>query len=233
MEPSKITRGLWLLLGLGSAAGLSAASPTHPLMRDFIGINGHTVQFKPDLYQPICRLVRDYHPVSWDLEKATSEPAPFPFAKNRVDWSKVYGSWKDRGWTTDACLMFESVPLANWADLERDAMAHATAFAREFGPSGHRRLVESVEIGNEPGKWSDADYSRIFRAMAAGIRSADPHLKIATCNLTITRGGDYEKSVDCIADCPQLVDVLTLHTYAQLTAWPTWKRSYPEDPALP
>ena len=31
----------------------------------------------------------------------------------------------------------------------------------------------------------------------------------------------------------ELVDVLTIHSYAQLTGWPTWRRSFPEDPALP
>ena len=65
-------------------------------MRDFIGLNGHTVQFKPDLYQPTARLVRDYHPVEWDLGTNTAAAAPFPFAKNRVDWSKVYGSWREQ-----------------------------------------------------------------------------------------------------------------------------------------
>jgi len=68
-------------------------------MREFIGLNGHTVQFKPELYQPVCRLVRDYHPVEWDLGRNTAEPAPFPFAKNRVDWSKAYGSWREKNWT--------------------------------------------------------------------------------------------------------------------------------------
>ncbi len=63
------------------------------LMREFIGINGHTVNFKPELYQPVCRLVRDYHPVEWDLGKNTSELPPFPTAKNGVDWDQVYGSW--------------------------------------------------------------------------------------------------------------------------------------------
>ena len=210
-----------------------AAEPARPLMRDFIGINGHTVQFKPELYQPVCRLVRDYHPVVWDLEKETSSPAPFPFAKNKVDWSKVYGSWKEHRWTTNACLMFETVQFADWDNLENDATAYSTAFAREFGPSGNRKLVESVEIGNEPGKWSDTDYTRMFRAMAKGIRAGDPRMKIATCNLTTGKSGDYEKSVTCIAKDPALVDVLTIHSYAQLTGWPTWKRSFPEDPALP
>lgn len=220
-------------MSLAFAPAALAAGPQRPLMRDFIGLNGHTVQFKPDLYQPIGRLVRDYHPVAWDLGGETSHPAPFPFAKNKVDWSRVYGSWRDKGWTTNACLMFESIPIGDWKDLEKDARDYGAAFAREFGPAGKRALVESVEIGNEPGKWSDADYTRVFKAMAAGIRSADPKMRIATCNLTTGPSGDYEKSVSCIAGNPDLVDVLTIHSYAQLTGWPTWKRSHPEDPALP
>jgi serine/threonine-protein kinase ATR len=93
--------------------------------------------------------------------------------------------------------------------------------------------VDSVEIGNEPGKWSDADYTRMFKAMAEGIRAGDPKLKIATCNLTTGKSGDYEKSVACVSKLPELFDVLTIHTYAQLEGWPTWQRSFPEDPKLP
>jgi hypothetical protein len=90
-----------------------------------------------------------------------------------------------------------------------------------------------VEIGNEPGKWSDADYARIFRALAEGVRAGDPKLKIATCNLTVGKSGDYEKSVACVTNATGLFDVLNIHTYAQLEGWPTWRRSYPEDPMLP
>ena len=131
-------------------AGIASSEP-RPLMKDFIGLNGHTVQFKPELYQPTARLVRDYHPVEWDLGKDTAELPEFPFAKNRVDWSGVYGSWQKHGWITNACLMFESVPQGTWKDIGKDAEAYGRAFAEEFGPSGTRKLVESVEIGNEPG----------------------------------------------------------------------------------
>jgi hypothetical protein len=217
----------WLLV----LAGTVSASP--PLMKDFIGINGHTVRFKPALYQPVGRLVRDYHPVAWDLGKDSSVLPEFPFAKNRVDWSAVYGSWQKHGWTTNACLMFETIPQAEWKNLAQDARTYGRSFAREFGPSGERRLVESVEIGNEPGKWSDADYTRILKAMATGIRDGDPKLKIATCNLTTGKSGAYEKSVSCLHGLTDLIDVLTIHSYAQLEHWPTWRRSFPEDPALP
>jgi hypothetical protein len=202
-------------------------------MRDFVGVNGHTVQFKPDLYQPVGRLVRDYHPVSWDLGTNTAELPPFPFAKNRVDWNHVYGSWRARGWDINVSLMFESIKTSAWSNVELDARAYGRAFAAEFGPSGPRKLVHAVEIGNEPGDWSDTDYMRMFRALAEGLREGDPKLKIATCNLTTGKSGPYEKSVACIEPFPELYDVLTVHTYAQLQGWPTWRRSFPEDPALP
>lgn len=220
-----------LIAALHVASPRSTAAP--PLMRDFVGVNGHTVQFKPELYRPTCGLVRDYHPVSWDLGTNTSELPEFPFAKNRVDWNKVYGSWRKKDWNIDVCLMFESIPQADWKNVEADARAYGEYFAREFGPSGDRRLVDSVEIGNEPGKWSDDDYTRMFRALAEGIRAGDPKLKIATCNLTTGPSGDYTKSVECVAESPELFDVLNLHTYAQLVGWPTWRRSFPEDPKLP
>ncbi|MCW1921699.1 hypothetical protein OKA05_03985 [Luteolibacter arcticus] len=202
-------------------------------MKDFIGLNGHTVQFKPELYQPTARLVRDYHPVEWDLGKDTATLPEFPFAKNRVNWDGVYGSWQKHGWTTNACLMFESVPREQWKDIEKDAEAYGRTFAKEFGPSGARKLVESIEVGNEPGKWSDADYTRMLKAMATGLRAGDPKLKIGTCNLTTGKSGDYEKSVACLTGLTDLIDVLTIHSYAQLENWPTWRRSFPEDPSLP
>lgn len=224
---------VWVATAFLVALVHAHAAEVRPLMGDFIGLNGHTVQFKPGLYRPIARLARDYHPVEWDLGQKTSEPPPFPFAKNRVEWSHVYGSWRDSGWDIDACLMFESVPQTNWANIEADAKAYGEAFAREFGPSGKRKLVHSVEIGNEPGKWSDTNYARMFKAMAEGIRAGDAKLKIATCNLTTGQSRDYEKSVACVTNFPDLFDVLNLHTYAQLEGWPTWRRSFPEDPRLP
>ncbi|SPE52937.1 exported hypothetical protein [Verrucomicrobia bacterium] len=219
------------LLGAGTACADGGESP--PLMRDFIGINGHTVAFKPELYRPACGLVRDYHPVEWDLGKDSAELPGFPLAKNGVDWNQVYGSWRTKGWNIDVCLQFESVSRADWENLEADAWAYGKAFAHGFGPSGKRKLVDSVEIGNEPGKWSDGDYTRMFKAMATGVRAGDPKLKIVTCNLTTGRSGDYVKSVDCVATCADLVDVLNVHSYAQLEGWPTWRRSFPEDPRLP
>jgi len=177
-------------------------------------------------------LVRDYHPVQWDLGTNTSEPAPFPLAKNRVDWSKVYGSWREKAWSIDASLM-SSIKRTNWADIE--AMHGVGAVLR--GSLARRENAGwwmRWRIGNEPGDWSDVDYTRSFGAWPRACREGDPKLKIATCNLTTGKSGRYEKkSVECVAKFPQFYDVLNIHSYAQLRTGRRGERSFPEDSRLP
>jgi len=219
---------IWPIL-LFASLSLSASAPP---FRDFMGINGHTVQFRPELYAPVAELVRDYHPVEWDLGKDSDFKTKFPSARNGVNWESVYGSWKKKGWRIDACLMFESLPRDKWKNLAADARAYGEQFARAFGPSSARPLVESVEIGNEPGKWSDEDYRTIFENMARGLRAGDPKLRIATCALAPGKSHAYAKSIECVAGLEDLFDILNVHSYAELEPWPTWRRSFPEDPRL-
>jgi hypothetical protein len=216
-----------------SPTPVHAAEKTRPLMRDFIGLNGHTVQFKPELYAPVAKRVRDYHPLRWDLGKETNTPTKFPFAQNGVDWGTLYGKWIASGFRIDACLMFDDLAPNEWHDLAHDAEAYGEAFGRAFGPSRKdaATVVESVEIGNEPGKYSDEEYRTLFRAMAAGVRRGDPAIRIATCAANLGPSGRYSKSVDCLADVRDLYDVINIHVYAEVEPWPTWRRSYPEDPA--
>ncbi len=224
--------GFCRLLALTSNLALFSATveAKQPLIREFLGLNVHTIQFKPDLFRPVSHLVRDYHPVHWDLEDNTSILPDFPISKNKVDWEKLYSSWE--GFDIDVCLMFESIERDKWTGLAKDAETYGREFARQFGPSGKSPLVRSVEIGNEPGTWTDDDFSTIFRAMATGVRTGDPKLKIATCNLTTGPSTSYEKSVDCLKGMLHLVDILCVHTYPMLELYPTWRRSYPEDPKL-
>ena len=212
--------------------GAEKVSSEKPLFRDFMGINGHTVLFKPELYRPVAGLVRDYHPAEWDLGKNTDSVPPFPFARNGVNWNEVYGGWKKAGWRTDVSLMFETIARNQWKDLGKDSRNYAQRFARAFGLSGTNALVESVEIGNEPGKFNDADYRRVFESMARGLKNGDARLRIVTGALTTGRSHEYAKSVACVAGLEEVYDVLNVHSYAQMEGWPTWKRSFPEDPAL-
>ena len=88
--------------------------------------------FKPDLYRPICRLLRDHHPVHWDTGDDSAHPTTFPLAANKVDWSTLYGQWTKTGYEVDACLMFESLKPNGWKDPAADARAYGESFAR-FG----------------------------------------------------------------------------------------------------
>jgi hypothetical protein len=210
---------------------ISARGGERPLFRDFVGICGHTVQFKPDLYKPVARWVRDYHPVEWDLGQDTSMLPEWPFAKNRVSWEQVYGSWHKAGLRTCASLMIDEMEK-HWKNQPADARAYAKSFAENFGPGGKWPYIEWVEIGNEPGLYSDDAYRTLFEAMARGIREGNPRLKILPCN-TEMESDRYWKSVNCLKGFDDLYDALQIHRYAIAEGWPVWRRSYPEDAKVP
>jgi hypothetical protein len=227
--------GVALLAGLaGGARGAEPGGPgaAKPALRDLVGICGHTVLFKPELYAPVAKKVRDYHPMEWDLGKDTAVLPKWPEAKNRVNWQQVYGSWQKAGEDADVCLMESGLEPKAWKDLAGDAEAYGKAFAGEFGSRG-RKLVSSAEVCNEPGKYSDEQYRALFGALAKGLRAGDPQMLIGTCNINLGKSGEYSKSVECLKGMEGLYDVLTVHLYAQVEPWPTWKRSYPEDPKAP
>ncbi len=211
-------------------ATLHAGAAEKPLMRDFMGLNVHTVNFKPDLYAPVTKVLRNYHPFSWDAGKDTSVLPEFPFAKNRVDWGGMYAAWKKAGNRTHASIMIDDTKADSWKNIESDAENYGRAFASFFGPSS-KALLEAAEIGNEPGKYDDATYRRVFESMAKGLRAGDPKLQIATCATTLGKSHAYAKSVTCFSGLDALWDILNIHVYAEVEPWPTWRRSYPEDPA--
>jgi hypothetical protein len=198
---------LFVMAGGGICAEEGRA---RPLMKDFIGLNVHTVQFRPGLYAPVARVLRNYHPMRWDFGGDTSAATTFPMAANRVNWAQLYGSWKKAGYRTHASLMFDDLAPGAWKDIARDAEAYGRAFAKAFGPSAKEPLLE---------------------AMARGIRAGDPALRIATCAANLGPSGRYSKSVDLLTGLDGLWDILNIHCYAEAEPWPTWRRSYPEDPA--
>jgi len=223
---------IWLMLGVVQICFGADTLKTRPLMKDFMGLCVHTVQFKPELYKPICRNVRDYHALNWDLGDETDFWPIFPLARNKVDWQSMYGQWIETGYEIDACILFGSFAFDAWVDPAGDAETYGFAFSRFFGPSG-RNLVKSIEIGNEPGEYKDAQYRIIFKNMAKGIRFGDPKMKIVTCATVAGESHEYAKSLESIKGLEELYDVINVHSYAQLENWPTWKRSFPEDSSIP
>jgi len=219
------------LLGQRFALGQDSRAKTKPVFRDFMGLNVHTVQFKTELYKPVTRLVRDYHGFKWDVGDETDFRTTFPFARNRVDWGSMYGSWNKSGYRINVSLMFDDTKPAAWRDLKRDAREYGIQFARFFGPSG-KKLVESVEIGNEPGNYDDTAYRTLFENVAGGMRQGDPKLLISTCAVYARPSGPYHKNIAILHGLESLYDVVNVHSYAEAEGYPTWRRSFPEDPKL-
>ncbi len=215
-----------LFLIFGAMLGSAIHAAERPLMRDFIGLNVHTVQFKPALYAPVTKVLRNYHPMRWDVAEDTSAALDFPFAKNRVNWATLYGDWQKAGYKTHASILFDDMEQKQWKDIERDARNYGEAFAKHFGS-----LLDGAEIGNEPGKYDDETYERLFTAMATGLRAGKPGIRIATCAANLGKSGRYSKSMDIFAKHAVLWDVINIHNYAEAEPWPTWRRSYPEDAA--
>ncbi len=240
MRPRARLAGLLLCVTILPAA---AAEPPAPLFKDFMGINGH-FPFKPVLYRPVCRHVRNYHNMTWDVAKPGDAPA-FPVCVNKVNWKHVYGAWKKEGYEIDLCAQFGRFGRENpafrelWKGKEGWARAYGRAMARYFGPSGTEKLVTAIEIGNEPGQeFDDALYLRLFRAMAAGIREGDPKVKVVTCTAQARAADKYSKSLAetfAAPDVLPLYDVINVHVYALLPrkrGRSPWDRSHPEDPGI-
>ena len=214
------------LILFSALLGITARAAERPLMRDFIGLNVHTVQFKPALYAPVTKVLRNYHPMKWDVAEDTSASLDFPFAKNRVNWQSLYGAWKKAGYTTHATILFDDIEQKQWKNVEADARKYGEAFATHFGG-----LLDAAEVGNEPGKYDDETYGKLFTEMATGLRAGKPGMRIATCAANLGKSGRYSKSMDIFAAHAELWDIISIHTYAEAEPWPTWRRSYPEDPA--
>lgn len=221
------------------AAGMnvSRAEAPKPLMKDFLGINGHTINFKPELYRPTCELVRDYHNLDWDIgsdpSTLTRFPKGTPDKDSWIDWRKIYQPWKHAGFRTNVCVQWseKSNPAKNWTDPKTQAYAYGEAFAQYFGSRG-QDLVESIEIGNEPGThYDDATYHAIFEHMARGVRRADPKMKILTCTVNV-QGDAYSKPLAPFIKHKALFDVISVHQYSMIEGWPTWQRVYPEHPKV-
>ena len=216
--------------------------PQKPLMKDFIGINGH-FSFKPELYGQLCRMVRNYHNVNWDVKKP-GNPITIPVCANNVNWeTDLYGPWKSAGFETDISVQFSGFepPTPNyhtyWEGREQWTFEYGKALARYFGPSGNKKLCTSIEIGNEPGSRFQADtFKTLFVQMATGIREGDSKVKIVTPAVHARNGDDYAQDLRILYADKQMLplyDVINLHTYATIERTrpneSPWNRTFPED----
>ncbi len=223
------------LLALSFPVSLSAEKP---LLRDFMGINGH-YHFRPGLYRPTCSLVRNYHPMPWDIGDDASLAPQLPLSRIKidssglVDWEKVYGSWRAEGFRINASLQFDFIKPDRWNDMALILEEYGRSFASALGPSSPTALVEAAEIGNEPVDYDDATYRTVFKSLAKGLREGDPKLKIVTAAAMARDADKYSKNMASIKGLEDLYDVINVHSYSMIEGWPTWRRVFPEHPDIP
>ena len=153
-------KALSAFLVLLALCDTAMADKPKPLLKDFIGINGH-FQFKPELYRPTAGLVRNYHNMNWDVAKP-GDPITLPKCVNKVNWdSQVYGKWLKHGYEIDLCAQFGQFGEGNknylslWKGQEAWMEKYGQELATTFGPSGKLKQVTSIEVGNEPGNDTD------------------------------------------------------------------------------
>ena len=219
--------------------GSYALSAERPLLKELMGLNGHTFQIDPAVYAPVADNLRDFHPMDWDIDGKPAQGATFPLSRKfmvkgkQINWAELYGAWKKHGNTVDVSLMSSyTKKQGNWGDMEKEAYAYGKAFAEAFGPSSKTPVVDSVEIGNEPVPYSTEEYMRLFMAMAQGVRDGDPKMKIVTCTASAEEPDQYEKPLQSFKEHGDLFDIINLHSYGFVQGYPTWERSYPEDPKV-
>ncbi|SIN68909.1 glycoside hydrolase family 5 protein [Chitinophaga niabensis] len=226
----------------GNNGGMEDTVSNKPLMKDFMGINGH-FHFKPALYGQVCRLVRNYHNIDWDVKKP-GDPITIPNTINNINWKRdVYGPWKEGGFETDICVQFASFGGGHdhftdkWKGQEQWSYNYTKAMASFYGPSGAEKLATSFEIDNEPGRRVDLPMFRnLFVQMAKGIRDGDPKAKVVTPTIHARPADDYSQDVHSFygdADVLPLYDVLNVHTYSTIPKSGNnpnnWNRTWPED----
>lgn len=235
-RPARVALSLALtiavLLGaIPSAIAEEAPAEVRPLMRDFIGINGHTIQVKPELYRPAGRLMRDYHNLEWDLGMDTNSPSQLPNSIKGINWYDLYGSWAKAGIEVNVCIQWKNTHKdeSMWKDIPADAYRYGKSLGETFHADSGTN-VTSIQIGNEPGTYSDAAYRTILINMARGIRETNPDLLIVTCNMEPKERGTYWQNTAILKGADKYYDVIATHKYPMLEHYPTWARSYPEDP---
>lgn len=237
--------------------------PDKPLLSDFIGLNGHSFLIDTSVYSPVASQIRDYHTVGWDLLGDNNTSTWYDYnqwsyapawAENGVDWLNIYTRYANDGFDTNTSIKFDGLEYEVWNDFANDTYNYGHIMSDFYGPNATgdgQGLIDSLQIGNEPGNYNDLEYRKLFESIAQGARAADPDLKLVTAAIQAGPSDRYSKSLDVFkgtvsgqlggsgptltetADLTDLVDVYAIHAYAQVQGYPTWERTYPEDSTFP
>lgn len=139
-------------------------------------------------FKVLTKRVRNYHRLDWDIRTPDSLPDYHEMAKGKgtasnwwMNWDREYAAWMDAGLLIDASITFKNNLFMDtlWHHPEGQARAYGKNFAQYFG-SG-RKLVNLIEVGNEPWNYNPGVYQNILKGMSKGIKEAAPKLSVIPC----------------------------------------------------
>ena len=185
-----------------SARARPSRTPRHRgrLMRDFMGLNVHTVQFKPELYAPVCRLLRDYHPIEWDFGDDTSRADDLPDGRQprglgpavRLVGQGRLRRRRLRDVRQPAAGRSGRTPPATPAPTARPSPASSA-------PRGGKGWSRPSKSATSRPSTTRPQYRTIFENMARGLRAGDPKLTIATCAVMTGKTDQWSKPLSAVA----------------------------------
>ncbi len=132
----------------------------------------------PSMFRKVCKHIRTYHPLDWDMKNAQNLPNFAQMAagkgtpsKSWLNWDREYKDWTKFGFTIDVALTFkeDNFPDSLWQKPFAEAKEFGKRFATHF--CNQTGLVSEIEIGNEPWNYPPKKYRQILLGMSEGIKS--------------------------------------------------------------
>ncbi len=200
-----------------------------------------TQQQGPGLFINVAQLARNYHRIDWDIDNPQQQPnfdkrvsATQLSGSQWMNWAREYAVWKKTGFTIDAAITFDKTAFSDksWKNPEKEAKDYGMALANYFVIN--KKLIQSVEVGNEPWEYDGAIYRKVLKGMSNGIKSVSPKTPVYPCAIQAFDPSsvlnNYVSRYITDAEAPQ-IDGLNTHIYSYYYTSDGQHRAInPEDP---
>jgi hypothetical protein len=180
------------MLGLNVFWGLGFNVPSDEIS------NGYGVE----RFAPICKSLRSYHNMDWDI----NDPDALITLADIVqgdglnsfswkNWEREYANWTKKGMEITASIQFAGVfhDQSNYSNPYQSMYNYGSRFTKHF--VNNLRLVEMMEIGNEPWHMTSIHYKQMLKGAVDGVRSINPNVKLFPCALSSVSNDWQERNM--------------------------------------
>ena len=129
-------------------------------------------------FSQICSLARNYHRLDWDIKNPGQSPDYVNMASGNgtkvnpwLNWDKEYEQWEKAGFKIDATLLFNNdlFPDTLWDNSYQESYDLGREFTTYFVKKN--KLINQIEVGNEPWGYQPKTYQEILAGFADGSRT--------------------------------------------------------------